>query len=629
MIELLLFLWRECDVLWDESLAYRTLRAVETATADFIEGLPVKGLSEKDSRESYILHIVGQAMSLHTADADVFKQMNLSSAEGLKQAAESSDRTVHAVKETASCLGVLDSLPKDIYKAVHHSYKPLIDAAEALKGFEDWLETCHRLGSEQPCQPVTSGDSHALLCELNSIDVVKPSPEELSDLARSRREPWERLLIEIRKIVSSSEMPETARDVFVPKRVLIRYCYPFAVEVEGNEQTLNDQLKTEKDSLDNALKVISKHVKVRGELKPLAPTEFFTQDRELYDGVRVYLPDIEVEDEQPPAVSSSRQGKRCTVWINLSNMGNHCLCIEPKPRDAPLPHELYRALRAGTPSVVGATVKLSSGKEGKGSPPERESSFKKEEEEEVTWDNLYSFSRDVIHAIAIAYANFWPGKKGGKEARSQGRRPGPQHRIFRWHREQNSRPQKPGECFQHGNLHEIVVVQTDSPLRIRPEKIAGVLDRAIGGRILARPVQRTAATLEEWVRYPSVRRPGNQGTVSMITDMPEMGLAGDWCLHTGETTVFGIVATPSWLRDIYVEAAQFANSWSPRLRLWNRQLETAIDSVKFDTGKKRTADNEKACEKLGISTDRFACIYPDKLRKNLPVPSQTGGFLIS
>ena len=60
-----------------------------------------------------------------------------------------------------------------------------------------------------------------------------------------------------------------------------------------------------------------------------------------------------------------------------------------------------------------------------------------------------------------------------------------------------------------------------------------------------------------------------------------MGLAGDRCTHTGEMTVFGIVAAPSWHSDVYVEAAQFASSWSPRLRLWNRRLESTIRSLEL------------------------------------------------
>ena len=65
----------------------------------------------------------------------------------------------------------------------------------------------------------------------------------------------------------------------------------------------------------------------------------------------------------------------------------------------------------------------------------------------------------------------------------------------------------------------------------------------------------------------------------------EMGLGGDWVTHTGETTVFGIVTAPNWHSDVYAEAAQFANSWSPRLRLWSKRLQIVSQDPESDRDK--------------------------------------------
>jgi hypothetical protein len=136
----------------------------------------------------------------------------------------------------------------------------------------------------------------------------------------------------------------------------------------------------------------------------------------------------------------------------------------------------------------------------------------------------------------------------------------------------------------HGNLHEIVIVRTNSPLCRHPDEITDALNSVVGGRILLRAVQRTAAMLEEWVRYPPAPRASAQHVAPVVAALPDMGLAGDWCAHTRETTVFGIVAAPSWHSDVYEAAAQFASSWSPPLRLWNRRLQKAMQAAVSGAG---------------------------------------------
>ncbi len=215
-------------------------------------------------------------------------------------------------------------------------------------------------------------------------------------------------------------------------------------------------------------------------------------------------------------------------------MGNHCLCIEPdKPIEAPLPHLLYRALRAGTPVTLGAKATVVQ-------PPAGE---------EVVWDNMHLFSRDIIRAIART--DFWKQTRSGKTKVASSSEP---------------------RCAR-GNLHEIVIVWTSGPLDTQLEEVENKLDRAVGGRILMRSIQRTATTFEEWVRYPPAQRTERKDPKYALASVSEMGLGGDWFSHTGETTIFGVVTAPNWHSEVYNEAAQFANSWSPRLRLWSKCLQ--------------------------------------------------------
>jgi hypothetical protein len=631
-IQVLLYLWKKCWDLADVSLAYRTLQVVQQATAKFVYRDTAVGTGQpQQGWQRDALCAVGQAMRLTTADMAVFKQINLSSADGFKVAANNAIETAElAMEEVRSPLAALgprsgksgddsDRIAEGLREIENLAcknqifYLALAHAADALIEFEEWLAMARRVGSAQPPPGPAPPGSHPTREELlASVDaaighfrhalaslreliacasvrelIARDSQESLKDLGElvsqnslrdlreliaqsslraliadgslgeliahgslreliagavaedqvlSRCEPWERLLIEVRDIVFSGD----TRRVFVPRRVSIRHCYPFAIEASEDTRKLLDHEKKEElfNKLRRKLNKAFKEMRIKvGEVGPLVPTEFFTQGSELYGGVRVDLPEIKFRFELPPGVNSDERGGHCQVWIVLSYMGNHCLCIEPKPLDAPLPHLLYRALHVGTPVALGARVFLAEPPGGK----------------QVGWDSLQSFSRDVIRAVADM--PFW----------------GPKEKV----------PAK--DWFVRGNLHEIVVVRTDDPLGLHPEAIADALDQVVGGRILVRSVQRTAMTLEEWVRYPPVPRTGSRGLAPVIVGISEMGLAGDWCTDTGETTVFGIVAAPSWHSDVYVEAAQFANSWSPRLRLWNRRLEGTIQSLHLES----------------------------------------------
>ena len=547
-VRVLVSLFWEAWKLWDISLAYNTLRVVEEATDAFVDSAARDSQSAQDWVPA--LRALGQAMSLIIADTRIFREINLSSAEGLKTEANTAVETLGAIEsalnpaslgsppwkddEGTSLIEGLATISREAQQC-RMFYAALASAAEALIEFESWLAAAPRVGS--PAKG--SSDSPPVRPEPltsinNAITRFQDTEHSFEALTLERSEPWDRLLVEVLDIVDPGRNGKStavgigkSNKVFIPKRVTIRYCYPFAVEAnEEDPLLLKDLVKAD---LETALKKLPLEVH---ELNALAPTQFFARDVGLYGGVRVDLPDITFSYEQLNGAASDGKEAHCKVWLDLSDMGNHCLCIQPGPLEAPVPHLLYRAVRAGTPFVLGEKVVLD----------------KPDAPTEVAWDDLQLFSRDVIEAIAMA--DFW-----------------------------NLDEDIPiEERFVRGNLHEVIVVRTEEPVSPQSEDVADKLENAVGGRLLLRSIQRTATTLEEWIRYPRLPRPETQGGISPIEGIPEMGLEGDWCTQTGETTVFGIVAAPSWHSDVYVEAAQFVSSWSPLLRLWGRRFQRSIEA---------------------------------------------------
>lgn len=497
-----------------------------------------------------------------TADANVFRQIVLSDSDGLAVAASEGIKTAKAViADIEAALDLRDdnhltarglSYIRQIALENQLLYEFLAVAAKALTDFHSWLEVAPRLITSLRREPAAGSQASLAAARdmaLQSIDEAlshfRSIQERLSDLVLSRAEPWEYLLNEVRATVAQGADREDSL-VFVPRQVSLRYCYPFAVEtdehpfaVETDERGAGtdsrhsvpkraEVYKLVKKSFNESLKRIG--IQVR-DVKMHDPTAFFAarlSDSGLYSGIRVDLPDVHLSSG-----SSGGQPVRCTVWLVLSRMGNHCLCIESEPLKTPLPHVLHRAIAAGTPFVSSAGAVVA------GAAPDT-----------VAWDNLHSFSRDVIGAVAGA--GFWDPDHGDAS-------------------HDNDR-------YMRGNLHEVLIAHTDGPLSAQPDDVSERLNSALGGRILLGPTQRTATTVDEWVRYPPAMPSSGRGDrISEISDLPEMGLAGDWCAYTGETTVFGIVATPSWHSTVYLEAAQFATSWSPLLRLWNSRLQKAME----------------------------------------------------
>jgi hypothetical protein len=558
-VHFLLYLWLKCWDLWDAYLVYRTLDVVEAAVREKTG----TAISEPpEDWEPAAWRAAGSAISLITADANIFRQIILSDPDGLATAASEGAKTAKAViGDIKAALDLRDddhltarglNYIKQVAQENRLLYEFLAVAAKALTDFHGWLEVAPRLITSLPREPAAGRQASLAAARdraLQSIDEAlshfRSIQERLSGLVLSRAEPWQYLLNEVHAIVTHGADREDGL-VFVPRQVSLRYCYPFAVETDEHPFAVEKRERgagtgSEHSALKRRLEVYDLVTNSFNEkLKPIGiqvhdvkmhdPTAFFAarlSDSGLYRGIRVDLPDVHVSFGSPGG-----QSVRCTVWLVLSRMGNHCLCIEPAPLETPLPHVLYRATAAGTPFVSGKAAVVA----GPASDP-------------VAWDNLHSFSRDVIGAVAGA--DFWRADHGDAA-------------------HDNDR-------YMRGNLHEVLIAHTDGPIGTQPDDVSERLNSALGGRILLRSIQRSATTIDEWVRYPPATPSSGRGDgISEISDLPEMGLAGDWCAYTGETTVFGIVAAPSWHSAVYLEAAQFAASWSPLLRLWNSRLQEAM-----------------------------------------------------
>jgi hypothetical protein len=597
-IRMLLHLWWECFELWDRSLAYRTIEAVADAVAEVAAQDSQGHPREPWQRDTW--QAAGAALRVLQWDGEVFAQVNLSSADRLKQTTHDAIASTHRLPNVATIrdnlLGAWRQLRDQPGGAGQQSaqcvaymwayasqvvifYRVTEKMADALVRFEDWLARAgHADGAKAAAlRPLSLSDA-----PLSSVDESLRYLAEVKDSLSSRTlsevEPWEQMLIQLGDLMRPAPGQDATRSVLVPRRVWVRYCFPFAVRDDDGERVmplLTTQPETnppgtrpDEHSHETPRHPLSVRLQQEldeevgrpgpmeiGEPSALAQTEFFqvgTAEDGHFGGIRIDLPDL-VFSEDFLEGAGPRPYK---AWLDLNRMGNFCLCVEAaEPLMEIVPPRLYRALRAGTPFVFGEPVALAAG--GPDAP---------------AWDNLHTFARGVIKAAANAcYYSSVGAKKKDASGDSKS------HYVVR------------------ANLHEVVVVQTAGKISDQSEDIASQLDAAVGGPILLRSLQRAAGTLEEWIRFPPLQRGGQHARGTAIVAVPEIGYAGDWLVHTGETTVFGIVAVPAWFRDVYLEAAQFASSWSPVLQLWNQRLQVALKDA---ASKKKGAGADQASEEL-------------------------------
>jgi hypothetical protein len=228
----------------------------------------------------------------------------------------------------------------------------------------------------------------------------------------------------------------------------------------------------------------------------------------------------------PDLADTHHPNDNWTVRIHLSRLENHCLCIE-RTLPNPTPHELYKALRC--PADYSRASDYRYGWTGRGS---------------GYWRGLDEFAHDVILCVA-------QGLTGREEPE-----------------------------YLKGHFHIIALVDGDTSITD--------LDGLYGAEILRTNVNRDAATLEEWVRYPIAERRGMSETAE-----GNFGYKENWWSVLDDTTIFGVAGNPSWQADSYREAVQFAVSWTPRLLLWNRELMQALEPL---PGQKRELSDLRELE---------------------------------
>ncbi len=224
-----------------------------------------------------------------------------------------------------------------------------------------------------------------------------------------------------------------------------------------------------------------------------------------------------------------------SVWIALSFMGNHCLCIEPAESRLRRPSRTCSTgrLRQGTPFTLGAKATVACSR----APVKRRSG------------TICTCSVETL----------------------SGRLPGPASGS-RPALERLKSAARPNRGARAGTCTRLSLCGLSGPLDTQLEEIENKLDRAVGGRVLMRSIQRTATTFEEWVRYPPAQRAARRDRKYALASVSEMGLGGDWVHpHRGDHRLRHR-HRPGLAQRCLLRGCPFANSWSPRLPLWSRRL---------------------------------------------------------
>ncbi len=356
--------------------------------------------------------------------------------------------------------------------------------------------------------------------------------ERAGDLA-SRLTPWESLLSSLAAEYRHSEPMRLPR-------VHVRYCFPFAVKVDETAvtqlssalqkripgvQTRAHEPSGDFSKLESALsKRLTALDGATATVTSLELTDFWAGAGEgMYGGNRVELPAL--TDKHHPDYE-------WRAWIDLSRLENHCLCIERTLKD-PTPHQLYKALRCPADYAR--------------SPGYR---YRWDGRRHGYWRGLDDFAHDVILTVAKALAGEPP----------------------------ENIKERPPE-YVKGHFQIIVLVDAD----VSATDIEGLY----GAELLCTNVNRDAATLEEWVRYPAAK---NNGAPEGARG--NFGYKENWWSMLEDTTIFGVVGNPSWQATSYQEAAQYAASWTPRLLLWNRELMEALEQ-RSAKGRGKAKKNKK------------------------------------
>jgi hypothetical protein len=553
------YLRKRCYELDDTTNAWCTIWALAKATGDCIDDHLRNSLPHEDDRP--LLHAIMRLLCFLIEDVTVYQGINRGSNHQVIDWSKRELKTIRGILDTlnpavadgpASKLsGWRAELGKELRaeaQTQRQVVRGIYAAALALAQFEDEVRRFYNrdLGESWP-----SGLEIVVLTEAQSkvSEIIGDLEEDLarwhkefrsdshvwlSDIA-SRLSPWKSLLRSLATTYRSRE------PMWLPT-VRIRYFYPFTVDTTekriraldpalsrrppgGSKSKVSEMEVAESEptpgSLAAELRIRLEHLgQSTPEVESLKLSDFWTAAGEgMFGGKRVQLPAL-----------SDRYSRDddWDVYVDLSRLGNHCLCIE-RILTNPTPHELYKALRCPADYSWDWDYRY----ESVPSQPAEQATV-----EEYRWRSVDDFAHDVILAMA-------QGLDGSDTP-----------------------------TYIKGHFHEMALV----PISVSAEE----LNDLYGSELFRTNIHRDAATLEEWLRYPMVEKNGSSNV-----SQAAFGYTENWLSALDDVTIFGLAGNPSWQADSYLEAVQFAVSWRPRLRLWNRKLMQALEE---GTGRKESSD---------------------------------------
>jgi hypothetical protein len=364
---------------------------------------------------------------------------------------------------------------------------------------------------------------------ISKIDLIAGNEDLHADVYGSELRAHRRTL---QALVSKAAAPRLHVD-----RAKVIYCYPFALPKRTPQEVIDSARR-------NAITwqlggVVPTDVR---ELSVSDMWESADPQGRRYEGITVSLSPITVETTDP---DPNRRLIEAEAEIRLSQLGNHYLRIELELEDAH-PHYVNQALRRPSGSMGEEAVH--SGDSG------------------TSWSRVSDYADAVVSAVEHELARPSAEDEGG---------PAPfpdDHKADRvFHVVLSIR----GLSIRHADG------------RTEPADGTALLDnRYVGSSLLRQPVRQSAATLEEWIRYPS----GNAENL-----LADRGFTGDVVIRTANTTVIAMPTTPSFLVDTYEEGAEFVASLPTLLRQWTSEVSRFVgDAAKeLDEFRKQLGENDQ------------------------------------
>jgi hypothetical protein len=313
----------------------------------------------------------------------------------------------------------------------------------------------------------------------------------------------------------------------------VSYCYPF-----GLAGVRAAELIREVEQMPRGTELGSSTVLYVEDLGLTDVWEASDPQGRAYRGVKLRLSPLTVVTTEPRTLAPH------DVQLRISEIGVCYLRISVTLSGV-LPPELNQVVRRGS-SQMG------------------EESFTQDGQ---SWPTLAEFARDTIAAFQ-AFA-----------LRAVGRTPS---RAVEGHRPTE------GALRQHTvlSVHEVTLAGPSGERRA--VHALDDLRTAVGASALMPRLSHTAATLEEYIRYPDA---------SPQAVIDDLSFAGEMVLRSASTTVLLMTTTPTFLVLSYEEMAEFAaavpalvDEWITSIYLQSRELARAIpDGSDPDDGGPRTA----------------------------------------